>query len=100
MSYSTRNKYYDYLDEMKRDNPSDISFTAPQRLLTNAFTFRPFSNISLYYMTQDNIETGKNYERQFVIGYYHQCFHILGSVQSKARDNSYRLILELPGLSF
>ena len=100
MSYSTRNKYYNYLDEMKRDNLSDMRFTSPQRLITNYFTFRPFKNISLYYMTQDNIETGKNYERRFIIGYYHQCFHILGSVQSKAKDNSYRLILELPGLSF
>ena len=85
---------------MKRDNLSDIRFTRAQRLLTNTFTFRPTSSISLYYRTQDNIETGKNYERRFVIGYYHQCFHILGSIQSKARDNSYRLILELPGLSF
>ena len=100
VSYSTRNKYYNYLDEMKRDNLSDMDFTTPQRLLVNTVTFRPLDNISLYYRTEDNIETGRNYERRFVIGYYHQCFHILGSIQSKARENSYRLILELPGLSF
>ena len=85
---------------MKRDNLSDMRFTSPQRLITNYFTFRPLSNVMLYYMTQDNIETGKNYERRFIIGYYHQCFHILGSIQSKARENSYRVILELPGLNF
>ena len=100
VSYSTRNNYYNYLDEMKRDNLSDISFTPRPRLITNTFPFRPTSKLSLYSLTQDNIETGKNYERRFVIGYYHQCFHILGSIQSKAQDNSYRLILELPGLSF
>lgn len=100
MSYSTRNKYYNYLEEMKRDNLNDMRFTSPQRLITNYFTFRPLSNVMLYYMTQDNIETGKNYERRFIIGYYHQCFHILGSIQSKARENSYRVILELPGLNF
>ena len=100
VSYSTRDKYYNYLDEMKRDNLSDMRFTSPQRLLTNTFTFRPWSNISLYYRTQDNIETGKNYERHFAIGYYHQCFHLIGSIQNKARDNSYRVILELPGLNF
>ncbi len=100
VAYSTRNEYYNYLDEMKRDNVNDIQFTAKQRLLTNAFTFRPTDKIALYYYTQDNIETGKNYERRFTVGYYHQCFHILASVQSKARDDSYRLILELPGLSF
>ena len=100
MSYSTRNKYYNYLDEMKRDNLSDMDFTTPQRLLVNTITFRPLDKISLYYRTEDNIDTGRNYERRFVIGYYHQCFHILGSIHSKARDNSYRLILELPGLNF
>ena len=100
VSYSTRDENYNYLDEMKRDNLSDIRFTSPQRLLVNTITFRPWSNITLYYRTEDNIETGRNYERRFVIGYYHQCFHILGSIQSKARDNSYRLILELPGLNF
>ncbi|MGN1038391.1 MAG: hypothetical protein ACI4P0_03250, partial [Mailhella sp.] len=100
LSYSTRNKYYNYLDEMKRDKLSDMRFTNPQRLLTNTFTFRPTGKVTLYYRTQDNLITGKNYERRFVIGYYHQCFHLLGSVQSKARDNSYRVILELPGLSF
>ena len=100
VSYSTRDENYNYLDEMKRDNLSDIRFTSPQRLLVNTITFRPCSNITLFYRTEDNIETGRNYERRFVIGYYHQCFHILGSIQSKARDNSYRLILELPGLNF
>ena len=100
VSYSTRDKYYNYLDEMKRDNLGDMRFTSPQRLLVNTFTFRPWSKIALYYRTEDNIETGRNYERRFIIGYYHQCFHILGSIQSKARDNSYRLILELPGLNF
>lgn len=100
VSYSTRSKYYNYLDEMKRDNINDMRFTSEQRLLTNTFSFRPTGNISLYYQTQDNIETGKNYERRFGIGYYHQCFHLLGAIHSKARENSYRVILELPGLDF
>ena len=100
VAYSTRNEYYNYLDEMKRDNVHDIDFTDRQRLLTNSVTFRPTSSISFNYYTQDNIETGKNYERRFTIGYYHQCFHILGSIRSKAKDESYRLILELPGLNF
>jgi LPS-assembly protein len=100
LSYSTRNKYYNYLDEMKRDNLSDMSFTHPQRLLTNTFRFNPWNNVSLYYLTKDNLVTGKNYERRFILGYYHQCFHILGMITSKNKDNTYRLILELPGLSF
>lgn len=100
LAYSTRDKYYNYLDEMKRDNVNDIHFAMDQQLLTNYFTFRPTEKISLSYMTQDNVKTGRNYERRFVIGYYHQCFHILGAIQSKARDNSYRFILELPGLNF
>ena len=100
VSYSTRNEYYNYLDEMKRDNLSDMDFTTPQRLLVNTFTLRPLDKIALYYRTEDNIDTGKNYERQFSIGYYHQCFHIIGSIKSKARDNSYRVVLELPGLNF
>ncbi len=99
LAYSQRSRYYDYITEMKRDNESDISLTTTRRLLTNVFQFRPLNNISLYYLTTDNLVNGKNYERRFVIGYHHQCFNILGSIHSKGRDNSYRVILQLPGLS-
>ena len=99
LAYSQRNRYYDYITEMKRDTESDISLEARRRLLTNVFEFRPLDSISLYYLTTDNLVSGKNYERRFVLGYHHQCFNILGSIHSKGRDNSYRIILQLPGLS-
>ena len=99
MAFSQRNKFYDYITEMKRDSESDISLNTRRRLLTNVFEFRPLDNISLYYLTTDNLVSGKNYERRFVLGYHHQCFNILGAIHSKGRDNSYRIILQLPGLS-
>lgn len=100
LSYSTRNPYYNYLDEMKRDRVSDMRFTRERRLLTNTFTFTPFKSIRFYYLTTDNLVSGENYERRFIAGYYHQCFHLIGMIHSKGKENSYRVILELPGLNF
>ncbi len=99
IAYSQRNKYYDYITEMKRDNAEDVSLTPVRRLMTNIFRFNPTKTISLYYLTTDNLVSGKNYERRFILGYHHQCFNILGAIHSKNRDNSYRIILQLPGLS-
>lgn len=100
LTYSTRDWAYNYLSEMKRDKRSDMRFTSDQRLLTNIFRLRPVHWLSLYYKTQDNLITGKNYEREFIMGYLHQCFRIYGSIRSKGKENSYRVILEMPGLSF
>ncbi len=100
LSYSTRNKAYNYLEEMKCDRVADMRFTTEQRLLTNAFTFTPIKSLRFYYLTTDDLITNENYERRFIVGYYHQCFHILGLIHSKGKENSYRVILELPGLNF
>ena len=100
LSYSQRNRFYQYVTQMKSDSEKNMSFTREQRLLTNTFYFRPLNNISLHYLTTENLVTGKNYERRFTIGYHHQCFNILGAIHSKGRDNSYRIILQLPGLNF
>lgn len=100
LSYSTRNNYYNYLEEMKRDRIADMRFTREQRLMTNTFTFTPIKNVRFYYLTTANLITNENYERRFIAGYYHQCFHVLGVIHSKGRDHSYRVILELPGMNF
>ena len=83
-----------------------LAFQKPDKVIMlesddfhGVFEFRPLDSISLYYLTTDNLVSGKNYERRFVLGYHHQCFNILGSIHSKGRDNSYRIILQLPGLS-
>ena len=99
IAYSQRNQFYDYITEMKRDRVEDVTLTPTRRLLTNIIQFNPIKEISLYYLTTDNLVSGKNYERRFIIGYHHQCFNILGAIHSKNRDNSYRIILQLPGLS-
>ena len=100
IAYSSRNESYNYRDEMKRDNFSDISFTPTRRLLSNTFTFYPLPNISLYYRTTDNLITGKNYEYSFSLGYHHQCFRIFGSIHSKGKEDAYRVRIEIPGLNF
>ena len=100
ISYSGRNSSYNYREEMKRDNFSDISFTPERRLLTNTVTFYPFRNISLHYRTTDDLITGQNYEHSFSLGYLHQCFRIFGSIHSRGKEDAYRVRLELPGLNF
>ena len=100
VAYSTRSKYYNYLEEMKRDSLSDMQFSSDQQFLTNIFSFTPFKKIRFYYLTTDDLRSGENYERRFIVGYYHQCFHLLGAIHSSGCENSYRVILELPGLNF
>ena len=100
IGYNTRDPYYNYREEMKRDNFHDIEFNKPLRLLANTFALNVGKNVKLFYRTQDDVTTGNNYEREFVAGYYHQCFHLLGAVERTGRETSYRVILELPGLNF
>lgn len=99
ISYSTRNKYYNYREEMKRDQRSDIQPTTTQRLLTNTFRLKLTKEFDLYYRTQDDVITGENLEWEVVAGYYHQCFHLLTSVEKDGGDQSFRVILQFPGFN-
>jgi len=99
ISYSTRNKYYNYREEMKRDKRSDIRPTTTQRLLTNTFRLKLTKEFDLYYRTQDDIITGENLEWEVVAGYYHQCFHLLTAVEKDGNEESYRIILQFPGFN-
>ncbi len=100
ISYNMRNKYYNYLEEMKLDSLSDMKFSSKQNYITNTVSVTPLKKIRLTYLTKDNLLTGENYERRFIVGYYHQCFHLLGAIHTSGRNNSYRVILELPGVNF
>ncbi|MCQ2444219.1 MAG: LPS assembly protein LptD [Mailhella sp.] len=100
LSYMKRNEFYNYREEMKRDTLDDMKLATNQKLLTNTFRFTPVSNINIQYQVKHNLITGRTYESDFILGYYHQCFHLIGQIKSKGRDESYRLILEIPGLNF
>ena len=96
-----RNKYYTYLDEMKRDKRQDMNMNKKsQRLLTNSFKFIVNKEIDIYFRTEDDIISGHNLSWEGVIGYYHQCFHILGMVERDGREISYRALLQFPGMTF
>ncbi len=101
ISYDVRNKYYTYLDEMKRDKRQDMNMNKKsQRLLTNSFKFIVNKEIDIYFRTEDDIISGHNLSWEGVIGYYHQCFHILGMVERDGREISYRALLQFPGMTF
>lgn len=101
ISYDVRNKYYSYLDEMKRDKRQDMQMDKKsKRLLTNTFRLKLNKEFDVYFRTEDDIVTGSNLSWEGVIGYYHQCFHILGIVERDGLETSYRALLQFPGMTF
>ena len=102
ISYDIRNKHYTYRDEMKRDKRSDMKpweNKKSQRLVTNTLNLHLTRAVDLYFKTEDDIITGHNLSWEGIIGYKHQCFHILGAVERDGRDTSFRVYFEFPGFS-
>ena len=99
VSYDVRNKHYNYREEMKRDKRQDIRFTTTQRLVTNTLRLKLSRMFDLYFRTEDDIITGHNLSWEGILGYRHQCFHLLGAVERDGRDTSFRVILQFPGFN-
>ena len=99
ISYDVRNKHYNYREEMKRDKRSDINFTSTRRLLTNTLKLKLTSKLDLYFRTEDDVFNGHNLAWESVLGYRHQCFHILGALERDGRDTAFRVYLQFPGFN-
>ena len=101
ISYDVRNKYYTYLDEMKRDKRKDMNMNKKsKRLVTNTFKLKLNKQFDIYFKSEDDIISGHNLSWETILGYYHQCFHILGIVERDGREISYRALLQFPGMTF
>ena len=102
ISYDVRNKYYTYRDEMKRDKRSDMrqwERKKSQRLITNTLRLNLTKQIDFYFKAENDIIGGHTLSWESILGYKHQCFHLLGAMERDGRDTSFRVYLQFPGFS-
>ena len=102
ISYDVRNKYYTYRDEMKRDERSDIEpwvNKGSQRLVTNTLNVNLTRGFDLYFRAENDIISGQTLAWESILGYRHQCFHLLGAIERDGGDTSFRVLLQFPGFS-
>lgn len=98
VSYSKRNRFYDYRRQMQYDNIQDIHTTEALSLLNNSLNIRVSSRFSLLLSDYTNLRTGKNYERRVGIAFSDQCYRIIGRYKHTPKDDSFQLVVELTGL--
>ena len=102
ISYDVRNKYYTYRDEMKRDERSDIEpwvNKGSQRLVTNTLNVNLTRGFDLYFSAANDIISGQTLAWESILGYRHQCFHLLGAIERDGGDTSFRVLLQFPGFN-
>lgn len=98
---SYRDKFYDYRRKFQYDDWNDVLLSSPLRLLHNKISFNPTSEWSLYIDDNRNMREGGNgkpYDQTINISYTGQCYRFVGTYRYDGYDQSYTVMIELPGI--